>query len=333
MTSTLIRFNAARIALAEARSIDEVKDIRDKAEALRLYAKQAGESLEMQNDIAEIKLRAERRAGELLHEQELSKGGRPSDNQLQAVTGFCPPTLADLGIDKAQSHRWQAMADVPEETFEQHIATVKARGDELTSAGVLRIAKELKREDIREQNRELVAQAAPLVIAVEGMTFPTIVLDPPWDWGDEGDFDQLGRARPVYDTMPIAEIAALPVGDLAEPNAHIYLWITNRSLPKGFDLLSGWGFRYVTMLTWCKPSIGMGNYYRGSTEHVLFGVRGSLGLLRQDVGTWFAAPRGNRHSAKPDAFYEMVETCSPGPWLEMFARSQRPGWQAWGAET
>lgn len=328
MTNALVRFDAARVALAEARSIDEVKAIRDKAEALRLYVRQAGESLEMQNDIAEIKLRAERRAGELLHEQELSKGGRPAENRLQRVTGFVPPTLADLGIDKAKSHRWQAIADVPEPVFEQHIETVKARGDELTSAGVLRIAKEQKREERREENRALVESLSPIA----ALTFPTIVLDPPWDWGDEGDADQLGRARPVYDTMPLAEIRALPVADLAEPNAHIYLWITNRSLPKGFDLLDAWGFRYITTLTWCKPSIGMGNYYRGSTEQVLFGVRGSLSLLRRDVGTWFAAPRGNRHSAKPDTFYQIVETCSPGPWLEMFARSQRPGWQAWGAE-
>jgi N6-adenosine-specific RNA methylase IME4 len=162
--------------------------------------------------------------------------------------------------------------------------------------------------------------------------YPTIVIDPPWDWGDEGDADQFGRARPTYATMSIEQIAALPVGDLAAASAHIYLWITNRSLPKGFDLLATWGFRYITCLTWCKPSIGMGNYYRGSTEQVLFGVRGSLGLLRSDMGTWFQARRPGPHSAKPDEFYRMVETCSPGPWLEMFARQSRPGWTAWGAE-
>lgn len=327
MTNALVRFDAARVALAEARSIDEVKAIRDKAEALRLYARQAGESLEMQNDIAEIKLRAERRAGELLKEIERSQGGRPAGNTDQPGPSF-RSEIDDAGIAATTAKRWQAIAGVPESVFEQHIETVKARGDELTSAGVLRIAKEQKREERREENRALVETAAP----IEVMTFPTIVLDPPWDWGDEGDADQLGRARPVYDTMPLAEIRALPVADLAEPNAHIYLWITNRSLPKGFDLLDAWGFRYITTLTWCKPSIGMGNYYRGSTEQVLFGVRGSLSLLRRDVGTWFAAPRGNRHSAKPDTFYQIVETCSPGPWLEMFARSQRPGWQAWGAE-
>ncbi len=197
---------------------------------------------------------------------------------------------------------------------------------------VSRVAKEVRREQQRERNRALVEQTSPPEIVAPETRFVTIVLDPPWDWGDEGDADQFGRARPTYHTMGIDEVRALPVGDLAADNAHLYLWITNRSLPKGFDLLEAWGFRYVTMLTWCKPHFGMGNYYRGSTEQVLFGVRGSLGLLRHDVGTWFEAPRGDKHSAKPIAFYEMVETCSPGPWLEMFARSERPGWRAWGAE-
>jgi len=191
--------------------------------------------------------------------------------------------------------------------------------------------KERAREQKRAENRALIEQTAPLDVAPL-RRYQSIVIDPPWDWGDEGDADQLGRARPVYGTMSHAELLALPVGDHADASAHIYLWITNRSLPKGFGLLEAWGFRYVTMLTWCKPHFGMGNYYRGQTEHVLFGVRGSLPLLRRDRGTCFTAPRPGRHSGKPDAFYELVEECSPGPWLEMFSRSPRPGWAAWGAE-
>ncbi len=81
-----------------------------------------------------------------------------------------------------------------------------------------------------------------------------------------------------------------------------------------------------------KPSYGMGNYYRGSTEHVLFGVRGSLPLDRHDLGTHFEADRPGKHSSKPPEFYEMVESASPGPYLEMFARDLRPGWKVWGAE-
>lgn len=202
---------------------------------------------------------------------------------------------------------------------------------EITVNGAMREVKERKREAIREQNRELV-ESTPPVTAQADARYQTIVLDPPWDWGDEGDVDQFGRARPTYNTMPFSDILALPVAELAEKDAHIYLWITNRSLPKGFELLEAWGFRYITALTWCKPHFGMGNYFRGSTEHVLFGVRGSLPLLRKDAGTWFAAPRPGRHSAKPAEFYELVQTCSPGPWLEMFARERRDGWASWGAE-
>ena len=207
----------------------------------------------------------------------------------------------------------------------------KMESGELTANAAMREVKERKREAQRESNRELV-ESAPPITALPNVRYQTIVLDPPWDWGDEGDCDQLGRARPTYDTMPFAEILALPIAELTEKDAHIYLWITNRSLPKGFQLLEAWGFRYITALTWCKPHFGMGNYFRGSTEHVLFGVRGSLPLLRKDVGTWFAAQRPGRHSGKPDEFYELVQSCSPGPWLEMFARQERPGWVSWGAE-
>ena len=194
-----------------------------------------------------------------------------------------------------------------------------------------RAEKEDRRETRREENREKVADTPDPIDA--GARFATIVIDPPWDWGDEGDVDQMGRARPTYGTMSYDELLELAVDDLADDDCHLYLWITNRSLPKGFALMEAWGFRYVTCLTWCKPSFGMGNYFRGQTEQVLFGVKGSQPLKRKDVGTWFAADRGPRgHSSKPEVFTELVESCSPGPYLEMFARSTRDDWTSWGAE-
>ena len=111
--------------------------------------------------------------------------------------------------------------------------------------------------------------------------FNVIVIDPPWDVSDEGDVNQFGRANPCYATMPYAEIVKLPVKDIAAADSHLYLWITNRSLFKGFDLIKAWGFRYVACLTWCKitpagkPALGIGNYFRGSSEQMLFAVRGS----------------------------------------------------------
>jgi N6-adenosine-specific RNA methylase IME4 len=196
---------------------------------------------------------------------------------------------------------------------------------------VRREQKEQAREQRRQENRDKIANAPePAALAVD-VKYATIVIDPPWDWGDEGDGDQLGRARPDYATMSIDQLAALDVGALADDDCHLYLWITNRSLPKGFRLIEQWGFRYVTALTWVKPHFGMGNYFRGQTEHVLFAVKGSQPLLRKDMGTVFHAPRGPLgHSSKPEMFLPLVESCSPGPYLEMFSRSERDGWVAWG---
>ena len=199
---------------------------------------------------------------------------------------------------------------------------------------IRREEKERQREARRAENAQRISSTTSLDdLQKADARFATIVIDPPWHWADEGDCDQLGRARPTYSTMPLEELLELPLGDLADEDCHLYLWITNRSLPKGFGLLQRWGFRYVTTLTWCKPSFGMGNYFRGSTEHILFGVRGSQPLKRKDVGTWFAAPRGPLgHSSKPVEFYDLVESCSPGPYLEMFARANRKNWVSWGAD-
>jgi len=207
----------------------------------------------------------------------------------------------------------------------------KIEAGELPLGRAVHILRDRDAETRRAENAIKVA-SAPSIEALRA-TFATIVIDPPWDWGDEGDVDQLGRARPTYQTMPYQDLLQLPVDELADIDCHLYLWITNRSLPKGFGLLEAWGFRYITCLTWVKPSYGMGNYFRGQTEHVLFGVKGSQPLKRKDVGTYFTAPRGpNGHSSKPVEFYDLVESCSPGPYLEMFARVQRDGWSAWGGE-
>jgi len=221
------------------------------------------------------------------------------------------------------------------EEVEKDPELLAALNDRTEFKKVRRAKKEKKRESRRKENRAKVAEVEkPADIVRVGVKFATIVIDPPWDWGDEGDQDQLGRARPDYATMSIDELCALPVGDLADVDCHLYLWITNRSLPKGFRLMDAWGFRYITAITWAKPHFGMGNYFRGQTEHILFGVKGSQPLMRKDVGTIFTAPRGpNGHSSKPAEFYELVESCSPGPHLEMFSRCDREGWKTWGQES
>jgi N6-adenosine-specific RNA methylase IME4 len=158
------------------------------------------------------------------------------------------------------------------------------------------------------------------------VTYPTVVIDPPWRYDNVAT---RGAAADHYPTMSLDELAALHIP--SADDSHLYLWVTAAFLRDGFNLLDAWGFTYKTILTWCKPSIGMGNYFRVNTEHVLFATRGRQPTLRNDVGTWFEAPR-TKHSAKPESFYDLVESCSPGPWLEMFARRRRFGWHTWGNE-
>jgi N6-adenosine-specific RNA methylase IME4 len=156
--------------------------------------------------------------------------------------------------------------------------------------------------------------------------FSCIVADPPWRY--ENTISN-GAVAEHYPTLEVSQIKAMRVP--AAPDAHLYLWVTNTHLPFGFEVMAEWGFVFKTVITWCKPQIGLGSWFRNATEHVLFGVRGQLRTLRNDVPTWFVADR-QRHSQKPERFYELVEASSPGPRLELFARARRPGWDAWGNE-
>lgn len=132
--------------------------------------------------------------------------------------------------------------------------------------------------------------------------------------------------------MTVGTIAALPVGELAADDAHLYLWTTSRFLPAAFDVAMAWGFEYAQTLVWCKPAKGVNQgAFVGSTEFILYCRRGHLEPLSRHMGTWFTWPR-SAHSRKPDAFQDLVETVSPGPYLELFARRQRIGWSTWGNE-
>ena len=307
MKQELIQFDAIERAIQKAASVDLAKGIRDKAEALRVYAKQSGQSLEVQNRCAEIKLRAERRAGAILSEMEKNKGARGKGVHFHDESA---PTLADLGISQAQSHRWQKMASIPPRVFENFIAATKERGKELTSVCVLRLASELSRPPRSERRTDDLDDAARAIAAYSGERFMTLLVDPPWD--------EIGHRVETLWNLPIPSISA--------KNAHIYLCVTNKNLEQGFELLRLWGLRYASCLTWCKSSAEKAPYFQSSTEHILLGVKGNLALTRDDVGSWFQWPWGSIHSEKPDRLFELILSCSPGPYAVMFSKKQRPGW-------
>ncbi|MCR4345699.1 MAG: MT-A70 family methyltransferase, partial [Sulfuricaulis sp.] len=179
------------------------------------------------------------------------------------------------------------------------------------------------------------------------MRYATIVADPPWEvkagplCGRMGFGDATGASRPLsYPSMSVAQISALPISALAADDAHLYLWTINKYIEASFAVARAWGFQYSTLLTWAKNPMGggLGGAYGISTEYVLFCRRGSLSSLGRTNTTWFNwkrpyDERGKpKHSAKPPEFQAMVERMSPGPYLELFARSGRAGWDAWGNE-
>jgi len=153
---------------------------------------------------------------------------------------------------------------------------------------------------------------------VEGK-FKTIIIDPPWDYEW---LSLAGRAAPGYATMTHEELMALDVDQWADDNCHIYIWVTNNFMARGCELMTQWGFQHKTVLTWVKPRMGLGSYFRNTTEHVLFGVKGELRTRSDSIVTHFEGPMGE-HSAKPQEFYDLVETASYPPYGECFQRENR----------
>ncbi|HEX8470098.1 MAG TPA: MT-A70 family methyltransferase [Brevundimonas sp.] len=173
-----------------------------------------------------------------------------------------------------------------------------------------------------------------------GERFRTILADPPWQFQN-----RTGKVAPEhkrlnrYSTMDLKAICALPVAEVAQETAHLYMWVPNALLPEGLEVMKAWGFNYKSNLIWHKirkdggsDGRGVGFYFRNVTEILLFGTRGKNARTeapgRRQVN--MLQTRKREHSRKPDEQYELVEACSTGPFLELFARGERPGWAVWG---
>lgn len=183
-------------------------------------------------------------------------------------------------------------------------------------------------------------EPAPLPQVVGG--FKTVLADPPWRFTNRtGKVAPEHRRLDRYSTMTLAAIKDIKVDEVAAKNAHLYLWVPNALLPDGLAVMEAWGFRYVSNVVWAKrrkdggpDGRGVGFYFRNVTEILLFGVRGSMRTLapaRRQVN--MIETRKREHSRKPDEQYDLIEACSPGPHLELFARHPRKGWSVWGDES
>lgn len=174
----------------------------------------------------------------------------------------------------------------------------------------------------------------------ETMKFKTVLADPPWQFQNRtGKMAPEHKRLTRYSTMKLADICSLPVADMLDETAHLYLWVPNALMPEGLEVLKAWGFEYKTNLIWYKvrkdggpDGRGVGFYFRNVTEMILFGVKGNKARTLQPGRSQVNIIRSMKqeHSRKPDELYDLIERCSPGPYLEMFARGVRPGWTSWG---
>ncbi len=157
--------------------------------------------------------------------------------------------------------------------------------------------------------------------------YSTIVADPPWSFDSAAT---KADARKHYTTMTLADICKLPVRGLAAPDSHLWLWAVNGLMEEAYTVVRSWGWRPITLLTWCKPQPGVGHYLRNNTEHCIFATRGKpMTPAEKPMATWYEWNRTS-HSAKPPAFYDLVEKVSPGPFVELFCRTPRFNWDTWG---
>ena len=189
-------------------------------------------------------------------------------------------------------------------------------------------------------NAEPMDASTDLLRATAGRRYRTVLADPPWRFTNRtGKVAPEHRRLSRYETMTTAEICALPIHDAVHQTAHLYLWVPNALLPEGLAVLRAWGFEYKSNIVWHKirkdggsDGRGVGFYFRNVTELLLFGVRGKNARTeapgRSQVN--YMSSRKREHSRKPDEQYDLIESCSKGPYLELFARGTRPGWTYWG---
>lgn len=322
-----LRYDAARAAIAECKSYDEVRDWSDKAAALQEYARRAGDRT-MEMDCAEIRVRAARRQGELIGELRAAGKIRDGAGKHNRIT------IADLGMDRRESMLAQQMAAIPADQFEERISKSReemSADNKRHSLDVLRVHEDkAARRAVRE--RDLAAK----ITALPTKKYGVILADPEWrfePWSRETGMDRAPDNH--YPTSELAEICARPVRSIAADDCVLFLWATVPMLPQAVYVMERWGFDYKSHFIWQKDRIGTGYWNRNAHELLLVGVRGNVpapapGTQRHSIIDGHVAA----HSAKPEIFLEMIEEYFPNlPKIELNRRGPpRIGWDSWGAE-
>jgi N6-adenosine-specific RNA methylase IME4 len=320
-TLGLALLRRAERALAEAHSIEDVKAIRDQAEAVRTYFRSARLGLEIRNYAAELKLRAERRAGRLLSQCKLRGGDRRSKSH--DVTR----KLSDWGVTRRQSSCWQLEASVSDADFERYVSRCRELNRELTCAGLVRLAKSDLNGDERDSRGEaesdLRGKTASLrELCDRGQRFACIWASPLWSGNRLASPDRL---RPACS----ADLRKLAVRDIAAEQPHLHLVAPAEFLCDAIRVIDAWGFAYRSVLVLEPLPQGFGSYWRPAHQFLLLGVRGRLPFRDNSLAGQLEV-EGCRLAICLEALRGLIERVSPGPYLELFGHEPTPGWTVVG---
>lgn len=324
-TKGIILVDKAWRMLAEAKTIDEAKAIQDIAILAKQAAKKADLGLAAQNEAAEVHLRAKRLLGHLIRQGQeqgeiRSQGdGRPDKSDTMS-------DLSDLGINHKESSRAQQIDDIPEDEFESFIVASKEQEKELTVSGALQLSRQIRREqELAEGTPDLPDEKYRILYA-----------DPPWHYGDSGVTisANYGGTKWHYKTMTNEQLVELPIVDLAATNAVLFLWVTSPKLDEVWDIITSWGFEYKTSFVWDKVRHNFGYYNSVRHEFLLICGRGSSTPdIKKLYDSVQVIERSAKHSEKPEEFRQIIDELYPvGKRIELFARSEYPGWDSWGNE-
>lgn len=352
VSADLEKLSQAERLLAEVASVQDALDVVDYAEAARVFAQRAKLGTSAVNHATVVKVLASMKVAEFVNEGQergviaTRETARQVSNQVRSADMTrAAATLDELGVDRRRLAEYRVLhAGLTEREVREAASERDAANRAISSKELLKVARQ------RTTDERVKSGAVARLDVVDGIV-GTIVADPPWRYGNTST---RGAAEDHYPTMSIDELCrtddterdpAAVARKHAGEQAHLYLWATAGHLPEAFAVMDAWGFTYKTYLVWVKPQMGMGNYFRVSTELVLFGVKGDLRTNTRDTMNYFTAKRG-KHSKKPLDFYDIVTKSSPGPYLEMFSRCRademldglcecskcRLGWQTWGHE-
>jgi len=306
--NSLVIFTKASQMLAEANTIQKAKELKDLALTAADWAKRKGMGDEVVAHARSYALEAERKMGEMLKETERANAAR--DKKAESLSMTPPPTLKDIGLTKNESSKAQKLASLPKEIFEE----IKTGSKSFTQAA-------------REFNRSETKRTIPNTPTGKYRVF---YADPPWKYGDQLT-ENYGPTRFHYKSMNITELCNLPINELAEDNAVLFIWVTSPLLSECWPVIKAWGFKYKTSFVWDKIKHNMGHYNSVRHEFLLICTRGSCVPDKPKLFDSVQSIERTEHSKKPEEFRIIIDTIyTHGKKIELFARKKTEGWEVWG---